>query len=1010
MTSLNILTTAEKKVFESPPIFTSRERKKYFTFPPGIIKRIQKLTPQNKIYFLVMYGYFKATNKFYTRQVHQKDLEFVAEKFGISDDVNAGYKRRTYLNHRETILTYCGYKKFTPAAVPSLVAVLNPLIRSHTRPKAILYQSCEFLTKQKIEIPSYHTLATIITEELKLHEKELAQALSNLLTKEHKQMFDNLLTKSFASQRYQLTLLKKFTQSTRPTKIKENITDLILLKELFATIGSLLQTVHLTPEGMKYYAYCVSRFRMLQVQRREETERYLYLTCFIIHQYYTLQDMLLDIIILAVQAARNKTAVQQQETTFAMRKTKAQAIDHVIMNVKTQRELVKEIRSILNVSDLNDEQKVKRLEALLAEKPTQIEPIDSALDLLQQESSQILKDADYYNILEKNSLKLQSRVSEIIKHVSFDEKTSNKSILEAIHYYKQHDGNISSSVPIAFLDEKEQEVIFDNQKKLRVSLYKALLFSHIATLIKSGGLNLVHSYKYKAFDAYLVDQDVWEKQKEELIPSDFSDNKKVVDTLTTQLDTKYEQTNTHITNGSNQYIRIRDGRFYLSTPKVEKTDEDEDTSIADMFPKARSVPLLSVLTTANTATNFVDSFTHFQQKHIGIKPEAKIFYAGIMGLGCNIGIAQIAQIARYINEHELENTVNWYFSVENLMSANDAIIRFIDRLDIPKLFKKDLQKTHTSSDGQKFAIGVDSLNANHSYKYFGTGKGVSVYSFIDDTHSLFYSTVISSSEREAAYVIDGLLHNDVVKSDIHSTDTHGYSEIIFAITHLLGFTFAPRIKNLQDQRLYSFKKRKIYEEKGYKILPDAAINTQIIEEQWDQILRLIATLKLKETTASQLLKRLSSYSRQHPLYRALKAFGQIIKSLYILTYLDDIELRQAVEKQLNKIESANKFEKAVFYGNNQEFQQETKEEQLIAEGCKRLIANAIILWNYLYVSQKLVETASEDERKNLLARIKEGSIITWQHVNLHGEFDFSDESMNKMFPFFLSKILDLQVG
>jgi len=255
-----------------------------------------------------------------------------------------------------------------------------------------------------------------------------------------------------------------------------------------------------------------------------------------------------------------------------------------------------------------------------------------------------------------------------------------------------------------------------------------------------------------------------------------------------------------------------------------------------------------------------------------------------------------------------------------------------------------------------------------------------------------------------------LSDNDVVKSDIHSTDTHGYSEIIFAITHLLGFTFAPRIKNLQDQRLYSFRKRKMYEEKGYKILPDAVINTQIIAEQWDQILRLIATLKLKETTASQLLKRLSSYSRQHPLYRALKAFGQSIKSVYILTYLDDMQLRQAVEKQLNKMESANKFEKAVFYGNNQEFQQETKEEQLIAEGCKRLIANAIILWNYLYISQKYEDATSEEERHTLVSRIKQGSIITWQHINLHGEFDFSDENLRKTFPFSLPKILDLQVG
>lgn len=318
-------------------------------------------------------------------------------------------------------------------------------------------------------------------------------------------------------------------------------------------------------------------------------------------------------------------------------------------------------------------------------------------------------------------------------------------------------------------------------------------------------------------------------------------------------------------------------------------------------------------------------------------------------------------------------------------------------------------KTHISSDGQKFAIGVDSLNANYSYKYFGTGKGISVYSFIDDTHSLLYSTVISSSEREAAYVIDGLLHNDVVKSDIHSTDTHGYSEIIFALTHLLGFSFAPRIKNLQDQRLYGFGKRKIYEEKGYTILPDANANTEIITEQWDEILRLVTTLKLKETTASQLLKRLSSYSRQHPLYRALKAFGQIIKTIYILKYIDDPLLRQSVEKQLNKLESSNKFAKAIFYGNNQEFQQETKEGLLIAEGCKHLIENSIILWNYLHISQKLTEITSKEGQEAFIKKIQQGSIIAWQHVNLHGEFDFSDENMNNITHFQLPKILELKL-
>ena len=59
----------------------------------------------------------------------------------------------------------------------------------------------------------------------------------------------------------------------------------------------------------------------------------------------------------------------------------------------------------------------------------------------------------------------------------------------------------------------------------------------------------------------------------------------------------------------------------------------------------------------------------------------------------------------------------------------------------------------------------------YSYKYLGADKGVSVDTFIDESHKLFYSIVINVNERESGYVIDGLMHNEVVKSDIHSTDT-----------------------------------------------------------------------------------------------------------------------------------------------------------------------------------------------------------------------------------------------
>jgi len=391
-----------------------------------------------------------------------------------------------------------------------------------------------------------------------------------------------------------------------------------------------------------------------------------------------------------------------------------------------------------------------------------------------------------------------------------------------------------------------------------------------------------------------------------------------------------------------------------------------------------------------------------------LKPFARTFFAAIIGYGCNIGKTKIGRISKHINENELENTINWYFTEDNVDAANDRILKLQDKLLLPNKLKENKDIIHTSSDGQKYSVHKDSIHANYSFKYFGKGKGVSAYNFIDDRHFLFHSTVISSSDREAAYVIDGLLHNNIVQSDIHSTDTHGYTELIFAVTYLLGFSFAPRIKNPKRQTLYSFINRKIYQEEGFQLLPERYINIEIIQEHWDDILRLIATIKLKETTASQLFKRLSSYSKKHPLYTAIKAFGQIIKTIFLLVYIDDVQFRQSIGKQLNISELTNKFSKAIAYANNQELDYATKEEQILAEGCKRLIKNSIICWNYFYLSQLLADS-DDHEKENLLNIMKNGSIQTWKHINLQGEFDFSEEKLEDSIGFKFHKILALSL-
>jgi len=149
----------------------------------------------------------------------------------------------------------------------------------------------------------------------------------------------------------------------------------------------------------------------------------------------------------------------------------------------------------------------------------------------------------------------------------------------------------------------------------------------------------------------------------------------------------------------------------------------------------------------------------------------------------------------------------------------------------------------------------------------------------------------------------------------------------------------------------------------------------------------LVSLKNKEVTASVLLKRLSSYAKNHPLYQALKELGRIYKSLFLLEYYNDPELRQRIEKQLNKGELWHKFAKEIFFGNNQEFKVGTKDEQNLAVTCRNLIQNSVVLWNYLTLTKKM-SSVNKQTQDEIIRSLNNTSMISWHHINIHGEYDF----------------------
>lgn len=1002
MPRMKILNRVEREAFQQPPVFSDDERERMFAVPLPLQDTVDGLrSPTNQACFIVAMGYFKASRAFF-QEVRPSDLAFVVRRLGVkTTDLHlSAYDKQTRSRHRRLILDHFGFHPFDAEAKRFIAYEIATLVRTELRPRPVFLDAAQILTRRRIALPSYFVLSTLVATALTRFQRELAEIVDRHLTDAQRSTLDALLDKESAdpdeSHRYRLTLLKKPYLSTRPLKIRANLEDLKQLSALYLDLQPVVAALALNPETVRYYAYSVLKSRIAQVSRRDAADRHLHLITFVIHQTFRLNDILADTLLSAVQSAVNAAEKAHKESYYQAREQRAESLAALADRLgQAFRETLAALKSIVADPQLSDREKVAWMEIALNAEESPPSPTERRIEAFKSDLATIHQGPDYHALLEERSLKLQHRVADIVRQLRFAPNCSWPALWAALKHYQDKTGAIDKNAPVTFLSPRQQAALTGPDGKFRVSLYKALLYIEVAAALKSGALNLVHSEKYRPLEAYLIPKADWVRHRAEYLRrvqlETFAEGRATLDRLDRALDARYQEINQRLEAGYNPWLTVRgDGSFHVGTPK---RDDSGAPSLSAFFPERRYISLLEVLATVDRATGFLGEFEHWRLQSRRAPPSKKLLFAGIIGYGCDIGPRKLAQISKQLDENALGNTVNWYFSLDNVRGGNDLILRFVDRLELPKVYQPPDAALHTSSDGQKFEVAVESLNANYSFKYLGKDKGVSVVTFIDSRDLMWHSTVISAAEREAAYVIDGLMHNDVVKSDIHSTDTHGYSEVIFAGTYLLDFEFAPRIKGVGRQRLYAFKSPRHYAEQGHTLLPDRVIRPTLIEPQWDEILRFIATLRLKVATASQLFRRLNSYSRQHPLYRALKEFGKIPKTLFILKYVDDLVFRQAIEKQLNKVEASNKFARALSFGHNQEFVQGEKEDQEIAEGCRRLIKNAIICWNYLYLSRVLAAEIDPARRAELIEALRQGSVATWKHFNLHGEFDFSDERL-----------------
>jgi TnpA family transposase len=385
----------------------------------------------------------------------------------------------------------------------------------------------------------------------------------------------------------------------------------------------------------------------------------------------------------------------------------------------------------------------------------------------------------------------------------------------------------------------------------------------------------------------------------------------------------------------------------------------------------------------------VDKETHFSRHFIPVQQHysrPKNFYKTLMSVlisqATNLGVVAMSASVDDVSVDMLRHVLQFYVCEETITAASAKIVNQHHQLPFSEVHGSGQL---SSSDAQRFKIRADSLLAAYYPRYYGYyEKAIGIYTHVSDQYSVYSTRAISCSPREALYVLDGLLENNtILKIREHTTDTHGYTEIVFALCYLLGYYFMPRIRDLKDQQLYKVERNVNYD--VFTPLLNKTADLNIVEEQWDEMIHVAQSLKERTAPAHVIVERLTNNFPSDRLAKAFTNLGRIIKTQYILRYITDKDLRRTVQLQLNKGEYRHNLPRWIFFANQGEFTTGDYVEIMNKASALSLVSNAILYWNTSKISNIVDELRNQGETVDNEA-LSHISLLPYKHVLPNGTY------------------------
>ncbi|WP_341318414.1 Tn3 family transposase [Paraburkholderia sp. IMGN_8] len=896
-------------------------------------------------------------------------LQFVAGQLGIAPThwTEYGQRDQTRREHALELQAALQMRLFTVADYRPAVQALVDLSMQTDKGIVLARALLEYLRQRAILAPGTNVIERICAEAVTRATRRIHDVLVESLSDDHRQRLDQLLQRRADGRMTWLAWLRLPPGKASSRQMLQHIDRLKILQavDLPAGLDRLIhrnRLLKIAREGAQMTPADLAKF---EAQRRHAT-----LAAIVVEATATVTDEIVDlhdrIIGRIFNAAKKKHQQQFHRSGKAIN-------DKVRLFGKLGRALLKAKESGGDAFEA--------IESLMSWDAF-TKSVSEAEQLAQPEAFDFLHQiGDHYSTLRRY-------VPAFLDVLKLRAAPAATDVLDAIDTIRTMDNDgvrkMLVDAPTAFIKPRWKSLVVTDAGIDR-RYYELCALAELKNSLRSGDVWVQGSRQFKDFDEYLLPANKFEaiRQDNALPLPIIIDCDEYLNERRQSLEQRFQTVNRlAAANDLPDAIIIESG---LKITPLDAVVPDLAQALIDqtsiMLPRVKITELLMEV---DAWTDFTRHFTHLKTDETA--KDKTLLLTTILADGINLGLTKMAEACPGTTYAKLSWLQAWHIRDE---TYSQALAELVNAQFAHPFAIHWGDGSTSSSDGQRFRAGGRAESTGHVNPKYGTEPGRMFYTHISDQYAPYYPNLVNVGVRDSTYVLDGLLYHE---SDLHIkehyTDTNGFTDHVFALMHLLGFRFAPRIRDLHDMKLYVPGSIKDYPALASMI--GDSYSEKHIRRNWDEVLRLATSIRQGTVTASLMLRKLGSYPRQNGLAIALREIGRIERTLFILDWLQNVELRRRVHVGLNKGEARNALARSVFFYRLGEIRDRSFEAQRYRASGLNLVTAAIVLWNAVYLQRAVQAMLARGESidATLLPYL---SPLGWEHINLTGDYVWRED-------------------